>query len=238
MISVTVTDRERPDAVGPDARAFYVSIRARAAVQRRHQLRARRPRHAAVSRRARAAWPSATSAAIPTPACRTPSASTTSARRDRRRCSAISRSSGFVEHPRRLLRNDAGSHQGYLAAVTGLRQGRCPSQLVGAGIVVRDPGSERQSVSKEDSDTPDPGSRAPDPGMTQLSGLEVLTIRPDSNFQMIGERTNVTGSARFARLISPVIMRKRLASRRIRFAAAQISSTSTWTKACSIQSRR
>jgi 5-methyltetrahydrofolate--homocysteine methyltransferase len=31
--------------------------------------------------------------------------------------------------------------------------------------------------------------------------LEVLTIRPDSNFQMIGERTNVTGSARFARLI-------------------------------------
>ena len=36
---------------------------------------------------------------------------------------------------------------------------------------------------------------------TQLSGLEPLTIRPDSNFQMIGERTNVTGSARFARVI-------------------------------------
>jgi 5-methyltetrahydrofolate--homocysteine methyltransferase len=36
---------------------------------------------------------------------------------------------------------------------------------------------------------------------TQLSGLEPLTIRPDSNFQMIGERTNVTGSARFARLV-------------------------------------
>jgi 5-methyltetrahydrofolate--homocysteine methyltransferase len=35
----------------------------------------------------------------------------------------------------------------------------------------------------------------------QLAGLETLTIRPDSNFQMIGERTNVTGSARFARLI-------------------------------------
>jgi 5-methyltetrahydrofolate--homocysteine methyltransferase len=39
------------------------------------------------------------------------------------------------------------------------------------------------------------------PGLTQLSGLESLTLRPDSNFQMIGERTNVTGSARFARLI-------------------------------------
>jgi 5-methyltetrahydrofolate--homocysteine methyltransferase len=36
---------------------------------------------------------------------------------------------------------------------------------------------------------------------SQFAGLEVLTIRPDSNFQMIGERTNVTGSARFARLI-------------------------------------
>jgi 5-methyltetrahydrofolate--homocysteine methyltransferase len=36
---------------------------------------------------------------------------------------------------------------------------------------------------------------------TEFAGLETLTIRPDSNFQMIGERTNVTGSARFARLI-------------------------------------
>jgi 5-methyltetrahydrofolate--homocysteine methyltransferase len=36
---------------------------------------------------------------------------------------------------------------------------------------------------------------------TQFAGLEALTIRPDSNFQMIGERTNVTGSQRFARLI-------------------------------------
>jgi len=36
---------------------------------------------------------------------------------------------------------------------------------------------------------------------TRFAGLEPLTIRPDSNFQMIGERTNVTGSARFARLI-------------------------------------
>ncbi len=36
---------------------------------------------------------------------------------------------------------------------------------------------------------------------TRFAGLEVLTIRPDSNFQMIGERTNVTGSRRFARLV-------------------------------------
>ena len=34
-----------------------------------------------------------------------------------------------------------------------------------------------------------------------FSGLEELEIRPDSNFIMVGERTNVTGSRRFARLI-------------------------------------
>jgi 5-methyltetrahydrofolate--homocysteine methyltransferase len=37
---------------------------------------------------------------------------------------------------------------------------------------------------------------------SQLSGLEALTIRPDSNFIMVGERTNITGSKRFKRLIT------------------------------------
>ena len=37
---------------------------------------------------------------------------------------------------------------------------------------------------------------------TQYSGLETFAIRPESNFTMIGERTNVTGSKRFARLIT------------------------------------
>ena len=36
---------------------------------------------------------------------------------------------------------------------------------------------------------------------TQLSGTLPLTIRPDANFTMIGERTNVTGSRKFANLI-------------------------------------
>lgn len=39
------------------------------------------------------------------------------------------------------------------------------------------------------------------PKRTRLSGLEPLEIRPDSNFVNIGERTNVTGSKAFARLI-------------------------------------
>jgi 5-methyltetrahydrofolate--homocysteine methyltransferase len=42
-----------------------------------------------------------------------------------------------------------------------------------------------------------PGRRA----ATRFSGLEPLELRPDSNFTMIGERTNITGSARFRRLV-------------------------------------
>ncbi|HTE18263.1 MAG TPA: methionine synthase, partial [Armatimonadota bacterium] len=36
---------------------------------------------------------------------------------------------------------------------------------------------------------------------TRFSGLEPLVIRPESNFMMVGERTNVTGSPKFNRLI-------------------------------------
>ncbi len=36
---------------------------------------------------------------------------------------------------------------------------------------------------------------------TRLSGLEALTIRPETNFVNIGERTNVTGSPQFAKLV-------------------------------------
>jgi len=39
------------------------------------------------------------------------------------------------------------------------------------------------------------------PVYTRLSGLEPLEIRPETNFVNIGERTNVTGSRQFARLI-------------------------------------
>jgi 5-methyltetrahydrofolate--homocysteine methyltransferase len=60
-----------------------------------------------------------------------------------------------------------------------------PSTSLGVGL----------SLSKAEPRVPSPEH------YSQFSGLETLTIRPDSNFQMIGERTNVTGSARFARLI-------------------------------------
>ena len=45
----------------------------------------------------------------------------------------------------------------------------------------------------------------PDPTMapaySRFSGLEPLVIRPESNFLMIGERTNITGSSKFADLV-------------------------------------
>ncbi len=56
-----------------------------------------------------------------------------------------------------------------------------------------------RAIPPRSSRIPDPGSRIP--SYSQYSGLEPLTIRPESNFIMIGERTNVSGSARFRRLI-------------------------------------
>jgi len=46
-----------------------------------------------------------------------------------------------------------------------------------------------------------PREYAPKPTHFALSGLEPLIVREDSNFVNIGERTNVTGSKKFARLI-------------------------------------
>ncbi|MBS1808687.1 MAG: methionine synthase [Acidobacteria bacterium] len=46
-----------------------------------------------------------------------------------------------------------------------------------------------------------PRTPAHPPQYLRLSGLEALTIRPETNFVNIGERTNVTGSPKFAKLI-------------------------------------
>jgi 5-methyltetrahydrofolate--homocysteine methyltransferase len=81
-------------------------------------------------------------------------------------------SSGFVN----IVGGCCGTTPGHIAAIGGAIRGLAP-RATGA-------------------------SRIPDAGrFTELAGLETLAIRPDSNFQMIGERTNVTGSLRFARLI-------------------------------------
>jgi 5-methyltetrahydrofolate--homocysteine methyltransferase len=46
-----------------------------------------------------------------------------------------------------------------------------------------------------------PGAEGGGLPYARFSGLETLTIRPDTNFLMIGERTNITGSLKFADLI-------------------------------------
>ena len=46
-----------------------------------------------------------------------------------------------------------------------------------------------------------PHKRSQVAAWTRLSGTQALTLRPDTNFLMVGERTNVTGSRKFARLI-------------------------------------
>ena len=49
--------------------------------------------------------------------------------------------------------------------------------------------------------TAKPRTRPARATLTSFAGLEPLTIRPSTNFLMIGERTNITGSRKFARLI-------------------------------------
>ena len=88
--------------------------------------------------------------------------------------------SGFVN----ILGGCCGTTPDHIRALAAAVEGMAPRPLPAGSWVT--PGAER---------------RAPSAGLSQFSGLETLTIRPDSNFQMIGERTNVTGSARFARLI-------------------------------------
>jgi 5-methyltetrahydrofolate--homocysteine methyltransferase len=74
-------------------------------------------------------------------------------------------------------------------SVEGLRPRRVPSAVAArpaSGDVTPDEGPVRDTH---------PGC------FTRYAGLETLTIRPDSNFIMVGERTNVSGSARFRRLV-------------------------------------
>ncbi|HXW04167.1 MAG TPA: methionine synthase [Vicinamibacterales bacterium] len=88
--------------------------------------------------------------------------------------------SGFVN----IVGGCCGTTPEHIVAIARLVEGAAPRPLPrGSWLHAR---SDRQAT---------------EPAYTRLSGLEALTIRPDSNFQMIGERTNVTGSARFARLI-------------------------------------
>ena len=93
---------------------------------------------------------------------------------------------GFDETPERMandLRDFASN--GWLNIVGGCC-GSTPDHIKAiANAVTEFPPHERVTV----------------PPLTRLSGLEPLTIRPEVNFINIGERTNVTGSPKFSKLI-------------------------------------
>ncbi len=93
---------------------------------------------------------------------------------------------GFDETPQRMandLREFAGN--GWLNIVGGCC-GSTPEHIAALADAVR--GLPPRAVTAADH-------------VTRLSGLESLTIRPEANFINIGERTNVTGSPKFADLI-------------------------------------
>ena len=93
---------------------------------------------------------------------------------------------GFDETPERMaedLREFAGN--GWLNIVGGCC-GSTPEHIAAIAEAVCD--LPPHAVVEPDHDT-------------RLSGLEPLTIRPELNFVNIGERTNVTGSPKFSRLI-------------------------------------
>jgi 5-methyltetrahydrofolate--homocysteine methyltransferase len=93
---------------------------------------------------------------------------------------------GFDETPERMaadLRDFAD--QGWLNIVGGCC-GSTPEHIKAIAEAVRDRLPHRKAVVEP---------------LTRLSGLEPLTMTAESNFINIGERTNVTGSPKFAKLI-------------------------------------
>ncbi len=205
MISVTVADRSGRTLSGQTIDAFYVSIRhARPfSVGINCALGARdmRPYLAELARIAECYVSSYPNAGLPNAFGEYDElpAETSALLRD-------FATSGFAN----ILGGCCGTTPEHITAIAKAVEGVAPRELpsqswLAPGSGIRDPGSEKSSESKEHSEPEeptDPASRVPDPDKySQFSGLEVLTIRPDSNFQMVGERTNVTGSAKFARLI-------------------------------------
>jgi 5-methyltetrahydrofolate--homocysteine methyltransferase len=98
--------------------------------------------------------------------------------------------SGFVN----IVGGCCGTTPDHIAAIGSAVSGLAPRALPQTSWLQTEAGSRDNAGSRK----PEAASRDT---FTRFSGLEALVIRPDSNFQMIGERTNVTGSARFARLI-------------------------------------
>ncbi|HUF61584.1 MAG TPA: methionine synthase [Verrucomicrobiales bacterium] len=93
---------------------------------------------------------------------------------------------GFSETPEETTRELSALARDGLVNIVGGCCGTTPDTIRGIAEAVRDL----------------PPRALPDvPALLRLSGQEACNVRPESNFLMIGERANITGSPRFARLI-------------------------------------
>jgi 5-methyltetrahydrofolate--homocysteine methyltransferase len=189
MISVTITDRSGRTLSGQTVDAFYVSIRHAQpfSVGINCALGARdmRPYMADLARIAECYVTSYPNAGLPNAFGEYDEqpAETATLLKD-------FATSGFVN----MLGGCCGTTPEHIAAVAQAVEGVAPRPLPSRSYLTSAIGTPGEAASLD--------SAAPrEEWHSQFAGLEVLTIRPESNFQMIGERTNVTGSARFARLI-------------------------------------
>ncbi len=104
-------------------------------------------------------------------------------------------------HPNAGLPNEFGTHDEQPADTSRFLEEFARDGLVNVvgGCCGTTPEHVRQIVQKVRGLAPRPVPKSE--GVPRFSGLEPFRIFDDANFVMIGERTNVTGSARFRRLI-------------------------------------
>ncbi len=100
--------------------------------------------------------------------------------------------SGFVN----ILGGCCGTTPEHIAAIARAVDGT-PPRAVPAGFA----GDGAAGAASAVDGRPPRAVPADGNGASRFSGLETLTVRNDGTFLMVGERTNVTGSARFARLV-------------------------------------
>src|SRR3954464_10034905 len=180
IISVTITDRSGRTLSGQTLDAFYVSIRHAkpfcVGINCALGARDMRPYLAELARLAECYVSSYPNAGLPNAFGEYDEGpdETSTLLRD-------FATSGFVN----ILGGCCGTTPEHIRAIAAAVSGVAPRPLPSNSCLppasgIRDPGSAQSDGS------PDPESRIPDPDVfTQFSGLEVLTIRPDSNFQMI-----------------------------------------------------
>ncbi len=110
---------------------------------------------------------------------------------------------GYDETPEDMARVLAQFARGGLLNFVGGCCGSTPEHIRAIAEAVEGvaPRMVPELVSAASPSQPSEDTRPRLPRYTRLSGLEPLVITPESNFINVGERTNVTGSAQFKKLI-------------------------------------